>query len=333
MQPSLNIPSSRPWYPARGTPCTADPAHQPSPADPIATHGVVHGVPARLPERRKMKTIAFVNKKGGVGKSSCVLHIGGALAKRGISTLVCDVDPQASLSQGLMSRPDLLAMSPRDTISALFEEDGSASIRDLIRDVGIPNLGLLPGHDRMTAFNVPFPWTTGEAQYILRDALADVADDWSVCLLDCPPHIQACAWSALVAADAVVLPAQLEDFGIQGVSAIMDSIDHARGTANPRLALLGLLGTMVNPRLKIHIDYAADLRAAYGDDVFDAVVPMSTDYKVAVTARKTIVEFKPRSAAAKAIEAVTDEMLARFDARCGAVHGVPSDLGTERIGA
>ena len=105
MQPALNILSSRPWYPTRGTRCTADPAHQPSPADPIATDIVVHGVPARLLEGRKMKTIAFVNKKGGVGKSSCVLHIGGALAKRGISTLICDVDPQASLSQGLMSRP------------------------------------------------------------------------------------------------------------------------------------------------------------------------------------------------------------------------------------
>jgi chromosome partitioning protein len=163
-----------------------------------------------------MKTVAFVNKKGGVGKSSCVMHLGGALAKRGIRTLVADVDPQASLSQGLLGPVVAMDLPPGRTIAALYEEGSMATLGELVIDTGRRDLGLVAGHDRMTDFNVPRPWTTGLDQFLLRDALAGVSGEFDVALLDCPPHIQACAWSALVAADAVVVPAQVEDFGVEG---------------------------------------------------------------------------------------------------------------------
>jgi chromosome partitioning protein len=185
----------------------------------------------------------------------------------------------------------------------------------------------------MTDFNLPRPWTTGGDQFILRDALAEVAADLDVCLLDCPPHIQACAWSALVAADGVVIPAQCEDFGVQGVSMIQDTIAHARRTANSKLKLLGFLPTMFVKTLKIHIDYAADLRAIHGEDVFEKVVPAAKDYKEAVTMGKCVTEFKPRCAASVAIEEVRDELLARLEARCGLVHSAPAEAVAERIGA
>jgi len=271
-----------------------------------------------------MKTIAFVNKKGGVGKSSCVMHLGIELARRGFRTLLVDVDSQASLSQGLLGR-DALAMHPSRTLAGLYDSAGSSMV-DLVQEVGRPGLGLVAGHDRMTHFNVPDPWSTGEDQFTLRDGLAEVAGDWDLCLLDCPPHVQLCSWSALVSADGVVVPAQLEDFGIQGVSAILDSIDHARTVANPRLRLLGILPTMVVKTLGIHVAYGDDARAAFGDDVFSSVVPASTDFKVAVTLRKGVCEHKPRSAAAKATVAVGDELLARLDARTGPlVCGTPRD--------
>lgn len=271
-----------------------------------------------------MQTIAFINQKGGVGKSSCVMHLGGSLAKKGYSTLVVDADPQSSLSQGLLRSEDALSLDPRRTIAALYELDGAASMESLILDVGRVNLSLVPGHIRLSNFNIPNPWNSGPDQFILRDALAEVAGRFDYCLLDCPPHIQMCAWSALVAADGAIVPAQMEDFGIQGVAAILDWIDQARATANPRLELLGLLPTMFKPRFKIHAQYVGDLRAAYGADVFEATVPSLTDFAVAVTWRKTIAEYKPKSAAAKSIDTLADEMIARMDARTSPVHGVPA---------
>jgi chromosome partitioning protein len=269
-----------------------------------------------------MKTVAFVNKKGGVGKSSCVMHLGAELARRGIRTLLVDVDSQASLSQGLLGR-DALAMHPSATLAGLYDSAGSSMV-NLVMEIGRPRLALVAGHDRMTHYNVPDPWTTGEDQFILRDGLAEVEDDFDICLLDCPPHVQFCAWSALVAADGVVVPCQLEDFGIQGVAAILDSLDHARLSANPRLRLLGILPTMVAKSLSIHTSYGEDARAAFGEDVFSATVPASTDYKVAVTLRKAVVEHKPKSLAAKSMAAVADELLDRLQARTGSlVSGTP----------
>ena len=272
-----------------------------------------------------MKSIAFVNRKGGVGKTSCVMHIGGALARRGLRTLLVDVDPQASLSQGLLGPSEALALDPSRTIAALLEPGGSVSARDVVLNVGRPNLALIAGSERMSAHNHASPWDRDWLeQSALRDTLPDLAENFDVALLDLPPHIQACAWAALVAADAVVIPAQPEDYGIQGIMMILDSIDNVRAGANPGLTLLGFLPTMVVKTLTVHTGYLADLRAGYGADVFDAVVPAAKDFKEAVTLRKSVVEYKPRSAASKAIEAVADELLSRMADRCG-VRGVEAD--------
>lgn len=290
-----------------------------------------------------MRTISFINQKGGVGKSSCVMHLAGILASRGYNTLLVDGDQQASITQGFLTSSVGLGLDPRRTIAGLYEQDCASSLRDMILDIGRPRLALVPGSYRLQNFNVPNPWNTGPDQFILRDSLAEVNDEFDLCLIDCPPHVQLSGWSALVAADGAVVPAQLEDFGIQGVSAILDWIDQARMSATPGLKLLGLLATMFDPKgVKVHRDYEQDLRAAYGDDVFQNFIPYSNDYKTAVTKRETIIEYRPKSKASKAAEAVADELIARLDARCPlvvsetpvvelSIPGEPERL--ERIGA
>ena len=190
-----------------------------------------------------MDVIAFVNKKGGVGKSRRVMHLGGSLAHRGKRVLWVDVDPQASLAQGLIGPAEALGPHPRYTLAGLHDESAGATIRQIIRRFDArPNLALIPGHDRMTHYNVPDPWTTDADQYLVRDALDEVAGDHDIALLDCPPNIQARVWAALLVANFVVVPAQVEDHGVRGVSMILDSIDHARRVANPWLRLLGFCG-------------------------------------------------------------------------------------------
>ncbi len=293
---------------------------------PVGCFAAKH--PTHPPGVWPMKTVAFVNRKGGVGKSSCVMHLGIDLARQGHRVLLVDADPQASLSQGLLGR-DALTIDPSLTLAQLFDAPGSSMV-GLPLDLGRAGLGLVAGHEALARYNVPEPWLAGDDQVILRDGLGEVADGWDLCLIDCPPSVQLAAWCALAAADGVVVPAQLEDFGIQGVAAILDSIDHARSAVNPALRLLGILPTMV-ARLAIHADYDADARAAFGDDVFAAVVPASVDMKTSVTARKGVSEHRPRSAASKAIRTVGVEMLARLDGRS---EGVGSHQASdERIGA
>lgn len=263
------------------------------------------------------RTVAFLNRKGGVGKSSCCHHLGGTLARRGLRVLLVDVDSQASLTQGLLGPEVAEALDPSETVAAIMDDSGVVSPRDLVRPTGFANLSLIAGSDAAGRFNTPEPWDSGMRQFILRDALAEAGEGSDLVLIDCPPHIQLWAWSALVAADGVVVPVQPEDYGAQGLKAIRRTIAQARAGANPGLALVGYLVSMVNKALSVHATYEAYLREMHGADVFATVIPAAKDFKEAVTYRKPIVEYKPRSAAAKVISALADEFLARLDGRVG----------------
>jgi chromosome partitioning protein len=265
-----------------------------------------------------------LNKKGGVGKTSTVHHLAGTLARRGLRCLLVDVDPQASLTQGLLG-PDVAEdLDPRETIAAIFDESGTIPARSLVRPTVFDGLSLLPGSEAAERYNDPNPWESGLRQFVLRDALAEASEGFDLVLIDCPPHIQLWAWSALVAARGVVVPLQAEDYGAQGMKAIRRSISRVRAEANADLALIGYLVTMWNKALSVHLTYESYLRQLHGDDVFTAVVPLAKDFKEAVTYRKPIVEYKPRSASAKAIATLADEFLARLDTR------VP--LSTDELG-
>jgi chromosome partitioning protein len=269
------------------------------------------------------RTVAFLNRKGGVGKTSTVHHLGGTLARGGLRVLVVDADPQASLTQGLLGPEVAEDLDPAGTIAAIFDESGVTSPLDLVRPTPFANLALMAGHEAAERFNDPEPWATGLRQMVLRDALQVAGADFDLVLIDCPPHVQLWAWSALVAADAVVVPVQPEDYGAQGLKAIRRTIARVRAEANAGLTLLGYLVSMYNKSLSVHVTYEGYLRELHGADVFATVVPQIKDYKEAVTYRKPIVEYKPRSASAKATAALADEFLARLDARLGTAAGEP----------
>jgi chromosome partitioning protein len=247
-----------------------------------------------------------------------VHHLAGTLARRGLRVLVVDADPQASLSQGLLGPEVAEDLDPRETIAALFDESGLVAPEGLVRPTPFAGVSLLPGHEAADGFNEPKPWDSGMRQYVLRDALAELGGSFDLTLIDCPPHVQLWAWSAMVAAQGVVVPLQAEDYGAQGLKAIRRTIDHVRAEANPGLALVGYLVTMFNKALSVHTTYESYLRELHGDDAFHTVVPLAKDFKEAVTLRKPVVEYKPRSAASKAIAALADEFLGRLDARLGA---------------
>ncbi len=184
----------------------------------------------------------------------------------------------------------------------------------------------MAGSEKMFDYNLPRPWETGPLQFALRDALAELDDAYDLILIDGPPHIQLCGWAALVAAHGMVIPAQAEDYGAQGLVSILETVDRVRAVANPGLTVLGLLLTMFNKKLAVHSTFEANLRSLYGDDAFAVTIPLATDYKEAVTLRMPVSRYKPRSAATKAILALADELLSRLDGRLG----VMGDSAAER---
>lgn len=253
--------------------------------------------------------IVVLNRKGGVSKTSFCFHVGGALAKQGKRVLLCDLDPQANLSEGLLGAK-VEGFDPSQTVAALFGTAFIPEPESLILPTPFPNLYILPGSDRMESFNQPDP-EGHPSQTVLRDFLTDVRATFDVCLIDCPPNLQLCSWAAMVAADGLVIPVQAEDFGSQGLKKINRSIGMVRAEVNPGLHILGYLITMFNKSLGVHAAYSEKLRAVYGDLIFETVMPLAADYKLAVTAGTPVSYLKPKSAASKAITAITEELLTR----------------------
>ena len=259
-----------------------------------------------------MPVVTFLNQKGGVGKSSCTHHLGGAFAQAGRRMLLVDADPQSSLTQGLLGPSALEELEPANTIAAVLQ--GEDPFPDqVLRPAGVPGVDLLPGSPMANDANVPRPWEQDCAvQRRLADVLTELAPRYDLILIDCPPTLSGCSWAGLVAADALVVPLQAEDYGAQGVRAIQDWVATVRAATNPHLRLLGYLITMFNTRLAIHKAYEQRLRAAYGSDVFTVMIPYAADFKEAIAARQTLAQYKPKGASAKTVRALADELLERL---------------------
>jgi chromosome partitioning protein len=259
-----------------------------------------------------VRVITMLNQKGGVGKTSCTHHLGGTLATMGWRVLLLDDDPQSSLSQGFWGPDAVREVDPAETMAALYAGHRPFPTQ-VIRPTGIAGIDLVPGSRACTPFNVPDPhWADPEQQGCIRAFLRDVADDYDVVLIDCPPNLHLCSWAALVASDHLIVPLQPEDYGAQGIIDVRDSVAMVRGGPNPGLSLLGYLLTMV-AKESLHRAFEGVLRAALGDDVFAATVPRAAAYKEAIASRLPIAQYKPRGAPAKAIRAVADELIARVD--------------------
>ena len=255
--------------------------------------------------------IAMLNRKGGCGKTSTCHHLAGAFARSGRRVLLVDMDPQASLTQGLFGPQVTEGLDPRQTVAGLFDDNFDPDPADLIRPTSFDGIALVAGSNNLDDFNLPRPQETGAVQLALRQFLRETAGEYDVALIDCPPNLSLCSWSALLAANNVVVPVQAEDYGAQGIVYIQRAFDAALAYHNPRLRLAGYLVTMFNKTLGIHTAYNHQLRTLYGDQVFEATVPLAKDFKEAVAARQPVSFYKPRSAASKAIKAVADELIDR----------------------
>jgi chromosome partitioning protein len=259
--------------------------------------------------------VTLLNQKGGVGKTSTAYHLSGTLARSGRSVLLIDNDPQASLTQGFWGPQATRQIDASTSVAALFDPESIAIPSMLVRPSGIEGVSLVPGSRHLTPANMrpPADWAGLEAG--MRDFLVEVVEGFDVVLIDCPPNLHLCSWAALVASDSIVVPLQAEDFGSQGLAPVQEAIAAVQAGPNPGLRLLGYVLTMFDKRLTVHVSYEAMLREMYGSEVFEASVPRAKDFIEAVAARLPISHYKPKSAAAKSIQVVADELIDRLSRR------------------
>ena len=160
-----------------------------------------------------MAVITFLNQKGGVGKTSICFHLAGTLAQIGRRILIVDADPQSSATQGFLGPAEAERLDPTVTIVAIYQGDDPLP-EQVIRPTPFAEIDLLAGSQFATSYNVPDPHRVDpQSQVGLRDFLVEVRANYDLILVDCPPNLHFCSWTALVASDYVVVPLQAEDFG------------------------------------------------------------------------------------------------------------------------
>jgi chromosome partitioning protein len=244
---------------------------------------------------------AVANQKGGVGKTTTAINLAACLAEAGERALVIDLDPQANATSGLGERAN--GTSTYDLL------DG-APLEQLAKPTRFPNLHLVPSRPELAGATVELAQRSDGETY-LRQALASGAAGYSFVFLDCPPSFGPLTVNALAAADRVLVPVQAEYYSLEGLSQLVQSVNRVKARLNPRLALGGLLLTMVDARTRLSAEVAAEVRRHFGDLVFRTAVPRSVRLAEAPSHGLPAIAYDRRSRGADAYWKVAMELVER----------------------
>jgi chromosome partitioning protein len=247
------------------------------------------------------KVYAIANQKGGVGKTTTAINVAACLAEAGEPALVIDLDPQANATSGLGEHAN--GTSTYDLL------DG-APLHELARPTRFPNLHLVPSKPELAGAAVELT-RHDDGETYLRQALTAGAGSYAFVFLDCPPSFGPLTVNALAAADRVLIPVQAEYYALEGLTQLVQSINLVKSRLNPRLALGGVLLTMVDGRTRLAADVEAEVRRHFGELVFRTSVPRSVRLAEAPSHGLPAIAYDRRSPGTDAYWKVAMELVER----------------------
>jgi chromosome partitioning protein len=264
-----------------------------------------------VPERRGARVLVVANQKGGVGKTTTAINLGTALAAVGEHALVIDLDPQGNASTGLgIARADR-------RVSAYDVLMGHMPLADAIMPTRIPGLSIIPATVDLSGAELEL-FTERDRNYRLRTALerfAEVNQQISYILIDCPPALSLLTVNAMAAAHAVVVPLQCEFFALEGLSMLLKTIERIRSGLNPGLELQGIILTMFDKRNKLSDQVASDVRTHLGDKVYQTVIPRNVRISEAPSHGLPALVYDLRCPGSQAYIKLASELIQRERAR------------------
>lgn len=250
------------------------------------------------------KTVALVNQKGGVGKTTTAVNLAAALAHLGQEILLLDCDPQANATSGL--GVDKRAVE-KTIYPALLN---AASAQDAVVTTAVPHLSLIPANSALTGAEVELVGALAR-ETRLRGALKPLRERFDYILIDCPPSLGLITLNALVAANSVLIPAQCEYYALEGLAQLTDTLERVRGSLNPGLAVEGAVLTMYDARISLANQVKAEIATFFKDRFFETAIPRNIRLAEAPGFGKPAIEYDPASRGSLAYLSLAREFLAR----------------------
>lgn len=246
------------------------------------------------------KTIAVVNQKGGVGKTTTCVNLAAALQATGKRVLVCDFDPQGNATSGLGVDKNTVSPSVYDVL--IGQADPKRAI------ISTSWADILPSNKALAGATIELI-SLDRREFRLKDALAQVREAYDFVLIDCPPSLELLTLNGLCAADTLVVPVQCEYYALEGLSDLLTTVRLIKRSLNPSIELEGVVLTMYDGRTNLSMQVAEEVKRHFPGKVYSSVIPRNVRLSEAPSHGKPVLAYDGLSRGAEAYNALALELI------------------------
>ena len=250
------------------------------------------------------RTIVIANQKGGVGKTTTAINLSASLAELGQKVLIIDMDPQGNTTSGVGVEKD----EKEYTVYELLL--GECSMEDSLTESVCENLTVVPSNINLAAAEIELIGTENK-EFILRDAVSSIKEQYDFILIDCPPSLNVLTINAMCAADTVLVPIQCEYYALEGLSQLMHTIELVRERLNPDLEIEGVVFTMYDARTNLSLEVVENVKENLNQNIYKTIIPRNVRLAEAPSYGMPITKYDAKSSGAESYRMLAEEVIHR----------------------